>query len=63
METALNVQYLPANGAWMVLWHDQRLAGPMPADALRQWLTDHGIDTSEVSAPMWMRKQWSMVKG
>lgn len=31
---AIRIVYLPANAAWMVMWHDSRLAGPMPkADA------------------------------
>jgi hypothetical protein len=25
----VRIVYLPANDAYMVMWHDQRLAGPM----------------------------------
>lgn len=33
--------YLPVNAAWMVMWHESRLAGPMPkgeALAYMRWL-------------------------
>jgi hypothetical protein len=33
-DSVVRIVYLPANAAYMVLWHDHRLAGPMPlADA------------------------------
>lgn len=38
---AVRMVYLPANAAWMVLWHESRLAGPMTRDeaqAYVRWL-------------------------
>jgi hypothetical protein len=58
---SLRFQYLPANEAWMILWNDQRIAGPMPASGLRGWLRDHNIDTSEITVPLWMRREWAAV--
>jgi hypothetical protein len=58
METTLALQYLPANAAWMILWNGQRIAGPMETAPLGQWLRDHGITPQEISAPLWMQKEW-----
>ena len=38
--SAIKVVYLPVNQAYMVLWHDQRLAGPMPRGDAQQFMTN-----------------------
>jgi hypothetical protein len=41
-DSAVRIVYLPANAAYVVLWHDQRLAGPMPkveAEAFVRWMS------------------------
>lgn len=35
---AIRLVYLPVNCAWMVMWHDQRLAGPMPKAAAEAYI-------------------------
>lgn len=62
-DVVLTLQYLPANGAWMILWHDQRIAGPMSGDAVRSWMTDHGIDPGEINVPGHMRSRWVSIAG
>lgn len=40
----IHIEWLPANQAWLVMWLDQRLAGPYNDRAeAEQWLSDHGI--------------------
>lgn len=56
----LSLQYLTANAAWMVMWHDQRLAGPMSASDARAWMRDHGIDPTEVTMPAWLANKWKV---
>lgn len=34
----VSIVYLPANQAYMVMWHDQRLAGPMPYSAAADYV-------------------------
>lgn len=37
MPESVRIVYLPANAAYMVMWHDQRLAGPMPLADAREY--------------------------
>lgn len=39
--SAVRMVWLPVNAAWLVLWHESRLAGPMTrdeAEAFVKWL-------------------------
>jgi hypothetical protein len=41
-DSVVRMVYLPANAAYMVLWHDQRLAGPMPLEDARAYMESIG---------------------
>jgi hypothetical protein len=36
----IKVKYLPANCAYMILWHEQRIAGPMPRGDAQRFMQD-----------------------
>lgn len=40
---SVRIVYLPVNDAYMVMWHESRLAGPMPLqDALAWYRVTYG---------------------
>lgn len=46
--TAVAIKYLPVNQAYLVLWHEERLAGPMPLPEARYWCQERGIAAVEL---------------
>ena len=49
--SAIHIVYLPVNAAYMILWHDQRLAGPMHGSEVRGWLDERGLNHIPFNRP------------
>jgi hypothetical protein len=43
LKDAIRIVYLPANEAYLVMWHEARLAGPMPLADARAYCHRHGL--------------------
>jgi hypothetical protein len=41
--SGLDVVWLPVNQAYLIMWMDQRIAGPLNGDDVEAWMAEHGF--------------------
>jgi hypothetical protein len=60
---AVRAVYLPANAAYMVMWNESRLAGPMPKEEAENYMQNLEDETCDEPKPENMRVYNSRIAG